>query len=98
MTHRFTLGVASALAAALVSLGAAPRAQAEEGMWTFDEFPSNQVEQALGVRVDRAWLNHLQAASVRLTTGCSGAVVSREGLVLTNHHCLVSCIQALSSA
>jgi hypothetical protein len=67
-------------------------------MWTFDQFPAAQVEQQLGVRIDRAWLDHLEGASVRLTTGCSAGIVSREGLVLSNEHCVVDCVQQLSSA
>ena len=53
-------------------LAAAP-ALADEGMWTFDDFPSNQVERSLGVRLDKGWLAHLQATSVRLTSGCSAS-------------------------
>ncbi|HEY2177243.1 MAG TPA: S46 family peptidase, partial [Caulobacteraceae bacterium] len=34
---------------------------------------------------------------VRLTSGCSAALVSREGLALTNQHCVLNCAQALSS-
>ncbi|MHB8529607.1 MAG: S46 family peptidase [Caulobacteraceae bacterium] len=82
--------------ACLVTVLATPAA-AEEGMWTFDDAPTAQVRQALGVRLDRAWLDHLQGAAVRLTSGCSGAVVSPRGLVLTNQHCLVGCEQSLSA-
>ncbi len=81
----------------LVLLLAATGAGAAEGMWTFDNFPTSQVEQQLGVHIDQAWLDHLEGASVRLTTGCSAALVSREGLALTNQHCVVECAQQLSS-
>ena len=83
-------------AAGLLLTGAAARA--EEGMWTFDEIPSARVEQSLGVRLDQAWLDHLRDASARLTTGCSGAVVSAQGLVLTNQHCILDCEQSLSAS
>lgn len=73
-------------------------ARADEGMWTFDRFPSAKVEAAYGVKIDPAWLGRVQAASVRLSTGCSASLVSKEGLVLTNHHCVTSCVQALSNA
>lgn len=71
---------------------------ADEGMWTFDNFPSAAVKAKYGVRVDKAWLDRVQGAAIRLSTGCSASVVSADGLVLTNHHCVRDCAQALSSA
>ena len=76
----------------------APSALADEGMWTFDNFPSAKVKQAYGFAPDRAWLDRIQKSSVRLDGGCSGSVVSKDGLVLTNHHCIADCVQNLSSA
>ena len=73
-------------------------ALADEGMWTFDNFPAAKVEAAYGVTIDQPWLDKVRAASVRLTNGCSASVVSGQGLVLTNHHCVVDCVQDLSSA
>ena len=81
--------------AALVLL-AAGAARADEGMWPFDEAPVAQVKDALGVTLDARWLGHLRDASVRLTNGCSASIVSRQGLVLTNQHCVVGCAQQLS--
>jgi hypothetical protein len=87
----------AAMALAAVVLTMAPqRTRADEGMWTFDDIPADRVERALGVHIDRPWLDHLRSTTVRLTTGCSGAVVSREGLVLTNDHCVLACEQTLS--
>jgi hypothetical protein len=83
------------LLAALILAPAA--ACGEEGMWTFDAFPSAAVERDLGVRLDQPWLDHLREGSVRLTSGCSGALVSPRGLVVTNHHCILSCVQSVSS-
>ncbi|MBW3617670.1 MAG: S46 family peptidase [Proteobacteria bacterium] len=76
----------------------ASKARADEGMWTFDNFPAARVNQTYGTRIDQAWLDRVRNASVRLTTGCSASLVSPEGLVLTNHHCIVGCAQDLSSA
>jgi hypothetical protein len=81
-----------ALAAALTS------AQAEEGMWTFNNFPADQVEKAYGFRPDQPWLDHLRLSSVRLAQGCSASFVSAQGLVQTNHHCALDCIEQLSTA
>ncbi|CAN5876391.1 hypothetical protein BH11PSE1_BH11PSE1_17460 [soil metagenome] len=91
---RHTLGGALALAAAF-AVSTAP-ALADEGMWTFDNFPSAKVQAAYGVKVDQKWLDRVQAASVRLTSGCSASLVSKDGLVFTNHHCVVDCAQSLS--
>ena len=89
----------SLAAAAAVSLAAAPvLVRADEGMWTFDNFPSAAVKAKYGVTVDQAWLDHVRGSSLRLSTGCSASVVSGQGLVLTNHHCVSDCVQDLSTA
>ena len=86
-----TMPVALVLAASL-----APAA-ADEGMWTFNNFPADAVERAYGFKPDQRWLDHLRLSSLRLARGCSGAFVSPRGLVQTNHHCARSCIQQLST-
>jgi hypothetical protein len=87
---------ASAAVAALMAFGSGA-ARADEGMWTYDNFPTAKVNAALGVKIDQPWLDRVQAASVRLTNGCSASLVSKQGLVLTNHHCVVDCVQDLST-
>jgi len=77
--------------------GVAMPALADEGMWTPDNFPFDQVNQKYGLHVDRQWLDHVQASAVRLAGGCSASVVSSSGLVLTNHHCVEGCVRNLSS-
>jgi hypothetical protein len=72
-------------------------ARADEGMWTFDNFPSKKVQQKYGFSPDAQWLQEAQLSSVRLAGGCSGSFVSPEGLVMTNHHCAHSCIEQLST-
>lgn len=79
------------------TLAAVP-ALADEGMWTFDNFPAAKVKAKYGVTIDRAWLDHVRGAAVRLSNGCSASIVSPEGLVLTNHHCVSGCVQNLSTA
>jgi len=74
--------------AALTSVIAA---QADEGMWTFDNFPSKQVRSQYGVEIDGPWLDRVRNASVRLA-GCSASFVSAEGMILTNHHCITQCL------
>jgi hypothetical protein len=84
-------------AALLMSVGAAS-VRADEGMWTYNNFPADRLERAYGFRPDQRWLDHLQLSSVRLAGGCSGAFVTAHGLVQTNHHCARGCIQQLSTA
>ncbi|HZV85518.1 MAG TPA: S46 family peptidase [Brevundimonas sp.] len=87
-----------ALAAALLTLaaGAATGARADEGMWTFDNFPIARANQALGTNIDQAFLDKVRLSSVRFG-GCSAGVVSGEGLVLTNNHCVATCVANLST-
>jgi hypothetical protein len=84
--------------AGLVLTAALTSAQADEGMWTFNNFPADKVEKAYGFRPDQPWLDHLRLSSVRLAQGCSGSFVSTRGLVQTNHHCARACIEELSTA
>jgi hypothetical protein len=85
--------------ASLFTVGAfASIAMADEGMWTFDNFPSAAVKARYGVTIDGTWLDHVRGASARLSVGCSSSIVSPEGLVLTNDHCVRDCAQELSTA
>ncbi len=80
------------------ALASATAASADEGMWTFDNFPAAKVKAAYGVEITPAWLDHVRAASARLSVGCSASVVSAGGLVLTNNHCVAGCAHDLSPA
>jgi peptidase S46-like protein len=83
--------------APLFVLALAFAASADEGMWTYDNFPSKKVGQKYGFTPDAQWLQEAQLSSVRLAGGCSGSFVSPDGLVMTNHHCAHSCIEQLST-
>jgi hypothetical protein len=72
-------------------------AVAEEGMWTFDRFPSAAVKAKYGFAPDAQWLEHVRLASAR-TRECSAGFVSPNGLVVTNHHCAADCAEDLSTA
>jgi hypothetical protein len=76
----------------LAALAAAAPLHADEGMWTLDNFPAAKMRADYGWAPDKAWLERVQAAAVRLTGGCSASFVSPQGLILTNHHCVASCI------
>jgi Peptidase S46 len=71
--------------------------RADEGMWTYNNFPKDKLKQKYGVDVDQDWLDHLRLSSARLAQGCSASFVSADGLVMTNHHCAHTCIEQLSS-
>ncbi|MEY4375955.1 MAG: hypothetical protein RJB26_505 [Pseudomonadota bacterium] len=88
MNHRYL----AAVAACLFTWGAMAPAQADEGMWTFDNPPRAQVKARYGVDLDDAWLQRVRLGAVRIDGGCSASLVSQEGLVLTNHHCVESCL------
>jgi hypothetical protein len=83
----------AALAAALAVPGAA-----EEGMFTFDNPPAQQLQKAHGFTPSKQWLDHVRLASVRFNDGGSGSFVSPDGLMISNHHVGLGCIQNLSSA
>jgi hypothetical protein len=84
-----------AAAAALMVLVCSP-AGADEGMWTFHGFPLAKANGALKTSIDQAWLDRVRSATVRLAN-CTGSFISGEGLILTNHHCVESCLADLSS-
>ena len=59
--------------------------RAEEGMWTFDNLPLKQMQAKYGFTPDQAWLDHLRLSVVRFP-GATGSFISKDGLVITNHH------------
>src|SRR5438046_1854097 len=70
--------------AGILFSAALAHAQADEGMWTFNNSPIDKIEKAYGFRPDQQWLDHIRLSSVRLAQGCSGSFVSGQGLVQTN--------------
>ncbi len=86
---------AAVMAAALTM--AAPHLRADEGMWTFDNLPVKLLKDRYGFVPAPGWVEHLQLASVRFNDGGSGAFVSKDGLVLTNHHVALGQLQKMSA-
>ncbi|MBB5744470.1 S46 family peptidase [Brevundimonas variabilis] len=82
--------------AALALTLAAGSAHAEEGMWTFDNFPIARANATLGTSIDQAFLDRVRLASVKFG-GCSAGLVSTSGLVMTNNHCVATCVANLST-
>jgi hypothetical protein len=71
---------------------------AEEGMWTFDNPPLQQLKDQYNFTPTQAWLDHVRLSSVRLNDGGSGSFVSPHGLLLTNHHVARGQLQKNSTA
>src|SRR5262245_44523327 len=97
-TPRVILLVAAFALAWTACFTASSRVRADEGMWPLNAFPSAEVGKKFGFAPDQAWLDHVRLGSARLAQGCSGSFVSRDGLIMTNHHCAHDCVQQLSGA
>ncbi|ADO72097.1 S46 family peptidase [Stigmatella aurantiaca] len=85
------------LAVVAALLGALP-ALADEGMWTYNNFPAAAVKAQYGFEPTAQWLDKVRLSSARIAGGCSASFVSANGLVMTNHHCTRGCIEQLSTA
>ena len=79
--------------------------KADEGMWflMFIERLNHRDMEKLGLQLTSEeiyGINHssLKDAVVQFNGGCTAEIVSKEGLVLTNHHCGYSAIAELSTA
>ncbi|HMY68926.1 MAG TPA: S46 family peptidase, partial [Leptospiraceae bacterium] len=68
----------------------------DEGMWTLDNLPLKRLEKEYGKSPKPALLKKIQLASVRFNDGGSGSFVSKNGLLLTNHHVALGQLQKLS--
>ncbi len=93
-----TFAVLARLCAGIAVLVSVPVAvPADEGMWTIDNFPADVVANRYGVDVTDDWLRAAQLATTRLENGCTGSFASPDGLILTNNHCVWSCVRNLST-
>ncbi|MCC6158919.1 MAG: S46 family peptidase [Deltaproteobacteria bacterium] len=87
----------AAMVVLFVGAFVAVHAAADEGMWTFDNPPLDKIEKAFGMKMSKEWLDHLRLSSVRLAGIGSASFVSKDGLILTNHHVAADCIQQIST-
>ena len=88
----------------IAALMAAFVARADEGMWLLPLLKSlnADVMAAEGCRLTPEQIysvnqSSLKDAVVIFGRGCTGEIISEEGLLVTNHHCGYSSIQALST-
>src|SRR5438045_427995 len=70
---------------------------ADEGMWTFNNPPKQILKEKYDFEPTEAWLTNVQQSAVRFNSGGSGAFISPEGLVITNHHVGADALQKLST-
>ena len=89
--------------ALILALGAGLSARADEGMW-LPSLISQRIGdmQSKGFKLDAEDIYDINQASLKdavvlFGRGCTGELVSAEGLLLTNHHCGYSQIQQHSS-
>ncbi len=88
----------------MVFAGVLPLTRADEGFWfplLLDETVISRMQEK-GLRLtaeDIYSINHasLKDAVVIFGRGCTGGVISEQGLVITNHHCGLSYVQAHST-
>jgi hypothetical protein len=79
----------------LPALALAITARADEGMWTFDNLPLAKMKAKYGFAPDEKWLEHVRLSAIHFGGG-SGSFVSKDGLVITNHHVGRGSVQAVS--
>ena len=77
-------------------LASVPVFRADDGMWTFDNPPLKQWKERYNFEPTKEWLDKVRLASPKLP-GASGAFVSPNGLIATNHHVASSIIAKLST-
>lgn len=87
MTDWRTVALAVALSSALA---------ADEGMWLFNQPPKARLQRDHRFLLKDDWLDHVMRSCVRFNNGGSGAFVSGDGLVVTNHHIGSDALQKLS--
>ncbi len=87
-----------------VALAVSGMVHADEGMWLLSTLKQlNEAEmQKMGFKLTADDIYNINKASmkdgiVHFGGGCTGEIVSPDGLILTNHHCGLDYIQSLSS-
>jgi len=69
---------------------------ADEGMWPLNHLPREQLKETYSFEPSEAWVDHVRRSCVRVGAGGSASFVSRDGLLMTNHHVASDYISDLS--
>lgn len=85
----------SRLTLSVLILGISAALYADEGLWLFEAFPKQRLAAKYGFQITDEFLDRLRLASLRV--GASGSFVSPNGLIFTNHHVALDCLQKLST-
>ncbi|MEZ6140663.1 MAG: S46 family peptidase [Zavarzinella sp.] len=70
----------------------------DEGMWLFNSPPKKLLSEKYQFELTDTWLNNAQRSSIRFNNGGSGSFISKNGLIITNHHVASDALQKLSTA
>ena len=81
----------------ILILGTTMKINSDEGMWTLDNLPLQYLNETYKFKPQKAFLKNIQLSSVRFNDGGSGSFVSKNGLVLTNHHVAMGQLQKISN-
>ena len=85
------------VASILALTAAAFAVRADEGLWLFNQPPRQAIQKKYGFTLSDDFLKKLRLASVRFNSGGSGSFVSSGGMLFTNHHVGIDCIQKIST-
>ena len=98
---RMTILAAATAALATLAIAAPGTARAGEGMWVPQQLPEiSRTLKKAGLKLDPDDLADLTGdpmGAVVSLGGCTASFVSRQGLVVTNHHCAYGAIQLNST-
>jgi len=73
---------------------AVPAVQAAEGLWRPEQLPRAPWAAAYGLELSEGWGSSLAASVVPLSNGCTGVLLSDQGLILTTARCASECLTA----
>ncbi len=86
------------IATVFIVITAGTLANADEGMWLYNDMPYKLLKERYGFEPTKAWLEHIQKSSVRFNNGGSGSFISKDGLIISNHHVGADALQKFSDA